>query len=238
MGHAADFVHALLETGLVTGEVVANQLAIPGTQKVACMFTGAAWAEVVDHSPKCRERRGAVSPDISAMSFLLPGFQHLHWRFVGADNRGDIELHRRAGKSIPLGWAVDEDGQPITDPTAAMAGAMLTFGGHKGAALAAMVELMAGAPIGDMTSKDSMTFDGGVGATPCHGELIIAVNPSLLGGTNSEAGVESAERMFDDIVTHGARLPSQRRFEARRRSHAAGVSVSSQLLADIHRLLD
>lgn len=152
--------------------------------------------------------------------------------------RGDIELHRRAGKPIPPGWAVDSDGQPTTDPAAAMAGAMLTFGGHKGSALAAMVELMAGALIGDLTSKDSMTYDNGVGATPCHGELIIALSPALLGGAGSAAGVERAERMFDDIVGQGARLPSQRRFEARRRSHADGVRVPAKLLADIHRLLD
>ena len=36
---------------------------------------------------------------------------------------------------------------------------MLTFGGHKGSALAAMVELIAGPLIGDMTSKESLAYD-------------------------------------------------------------------------------
>lgn len=75
------------------------------------MFTGTAWAEIVDHSPKCRERRGAISPDIRAVSFLLSGCQHLHWRFVGVDNplsqdgfsqRINQRLQLHAGLSYPL----------------------------------------------------------------------------------------------------------------------------------------
>jgi LDH2 family malate/lactate/ureidoglycolate dehydrogenase len=38
----------------------------------------------------------------------------------------------RDGKSIPAGWAVDKEGTPTTDPAAAMKGALLPFGGHKG----------------------------------------------------------------------------------------------------------
>ncbi|WP_422666694.1 hypothetical protein [Burkholderia mallei] len=38
---------------------------------------------------------------------------------------------------------------------------MRTFGGHKGSALAAMIELLAGALIGDMTSAESLAFDEG-----------------------------------------------------------------------------
>ncbi len=66
--------------------------------------------------------------------------------------RGEIELHRRAGKSLPEGWAVDADGNPTTDPEAALAGAMLPFGGHKGSAIGTMIELLAGIMIGDLTS--------------------------------------------------------------------------------------
>ena len=49
MGHAADFGDAQLEAGLVAGEVVTDQLAVPGVQEVTRMFAGTAGAEVVDH---------------------------------------------------------------------------------------------------------------------------------------------------------------------------------------------
>ncbi|SDV48825.1 Ldh family oxidoreductase [Chitinasiproducens palmae] len=151
--------------------------------------------------------------------------------------RGDIELHRRAGKSIPLGWAVDEAGAPTTDPSAAMHGAMLTFGGHKGSALAAMVELLAGSLIGDLTSIESQKFDEGAGATPCHGELLIAFDPEVFGAGRRAEGDAYAEELFAAIVGQGARLPSQRRFEARARSETNGVFVSAQLLADVEALI-
>lgn len=50
MRHAADFGDTQLEAGLVAGEVIADQRAVPGAQEVACVFTGAAGAEVVYHS--------------------------------------------------------------------------------------------------------------------------------------------------------------------------------------------
>jgi LDH2 family malate/lactate/ureidoglycolate dehydrogenase len=147
--------------------------------------------------------------------------------------RGDIELHAREGKPIPPHWAIDRDGQPTTDARAALEGAMQTFGGHKGSALAAMVELLAGALIGDLTSMESQAFDEGAGASPCHGELVIAIDPQRFLGSDYAAGQARAERLFDAIVDQGARLPSQRRFEARERSERYGVRVPRALYDDV-----
>lgn len=152
--------------------------------------------------------------------------------------RGDIELHAKQGKPIPSHWAIDVDGQPTTDPKVALQGAMRTFGGHKGSALAAMVELLVGALIGDMTSQESMEFDDGVGATPCHGELVIAFDPKVFLGDDLGAGLARGERMLDAIVAQGARLPSQRRFDARARSIANGVRIPRPLYEEILALLD
>ncbi|KVE37610.1 Ldh family oxidoreductase [Burkholderia sp. BDU5] len=152
--------------------------------------------------------------------------------------RGDIELHAKADKPIPPHWAIDANGEPTTDPKAALQGAMRTFGGHKGSALAAMVELLGGALIGDMTSLESMAFDDGVGATPCHGELVVAFDPKVFLGDDFDAGLARGERMLDAIVAQGARLPSQRRFDARARSVANGVRIPVRLHDEILALLD
>ncbi|MDF1585690.1 Ldh family oxidoreductase [Marinimicrococcus flavescens] len=152
--------------------------------------------------------------------------------------RGDIALHKLAGKPIPLGWGIDQAGQPTTSAAAALAGAMLPFGGYKGSALATMVELLAGPLIGDLTSMESTAFDGGVNAAPCHGELIIALDPAFLGGGRTAAGHQGAEALFAAITGQGARLPSQRRYEARERSMKDGVRVSRALHERIIALLD
>lgn len=156
---------------------------------------------------------------------------------TSAAARGEIELHRRAGKPIPLGWAIDSDGNDTTDATKAMEGAMLTFGGHKGSALSAMIELMAGPLIADMTSAESMAFDDGAGVAPCHGELILALDPKVFLGGGMEEHMRRAEDMFAAITAQGARLPSQRRYEARARSEGRGIPVQASLLEELKAML-
>lgn len=147
--------------------------------------------------------------------------------------RGDLELHRRADKPLPAGCGVDLEGEPSTDPLAVAKGAMLAFGGHKGSALSTMVELMAGALIGDWMSRESQAFDEGAGATPCHGELILAFDPSALGGADAALQAQKAEDLLESIGSQGARLPSERRFAARERSRAEGIAVPAKLYQDI-----
>lgn len=151
--------------------------------------------------------------------------------------RGDIELHRRAGKPIPEGWGIDAEGRPSTDAAAVLQGAMLTFGGHKGSALAAMVELIAGPLIGDLTSAESLAFDAGSQSSPYHGELIIALDPQRFLGAASEQHLARAEALFESIQGQGARLPSQRRFAARARSTEQGVQIPRALYDDLKALI-
>ncbi|KAF0863381.1 Ldh family oxidoreductase [Pseudomonas sp. LD120] len=173
-----------------------------------------------------------------AFAWPRPGGNPFVFDFAtSAIARGDIELHARQGKPIPSHWAIDAQGQPTTDARAALQGAMQTFGGHKGSALAAMIELLAGALIGDLTSVESMAFDQGVGATPCHGELVLAFDPKVFLGEGYQQGLERAEGLFAAIAQQGARLPSQRRFEARARSLEQGVQVPRALWNDIQALL-
>lgn len=151
-----------------------------------------------------------------------------------AASRADIALHRQAGKSIPEGWGLDGDGQPTTDPAAVLAGAMLPFGGHKGSAIATMIELLAGPFIGDRTSHQSAQFDQNSNAAPCHGELIIALDPALLASPDNMA---AADRMLDAIADQGARLPGTRRHATRDRNLRDGIPVSQALYQRIRDLM-
>ncbi len=174
-----------------------------------------------------------------AFGWPRPGHQPYVFDFAtSAVARGEIELHRRAGKPIPPGWGIDEAGAPTTDAEAALAGAMLTFGGHKGSALATMVELIAGPLIGDLTSRESLAADDGARASPIGGELVIALDPAGFLGAAVMRHLGRAEALFDAIAAQGARLPSERRYAARARSLAHGVDVPRALLDDVRALLD
>ena len=66
--------------------------------------------------------------------------------------RGNIIAAQKKGEKIPEGWALDPAGNPTTDASQALLGTVLTMAGHKGYALALLVEVlssvMSGAAIG------------------------------------------------------------------------------------------
>jgi LDH2 family malate/lactate/ureidoglycolate dehydrogenase len=58
--------------------------------------------------------------------------------------RGKIRIAEKRGEKIPLGYALDADGRPTTDPTAALAGVVLPIGGPKGSGLAMLMDIFCG----------------------------------------------------------------------------------------------
>ncbi|AQU81534.1 MULTISPECIES: Ldh family oxidoreductase [unclassified Halomonas] len=150
--------------------------------------------------------------------------------------RGDIELHHRENKPIPEGWGIDRLGQHSQNPADVLDGALLTFGGHKGSALSIMIELIAGPLIGDLTSAESLAYDEGAGASPYHGELILAMDPERFLGSTLEDYMARAEDLFSSIIAQGARLPSQRRYTARQRTQKEGISIPESLYQELSRL--
>ena len=71
--------------------------------------------------------------------------------------RGKIHVAERDGLPIPEGWAIDAQGRPTTDAVAALAGSLLPAAGHKGLALAMIVEVLAGA----LTGARPLLSEGG-----------------------------------------------------------------------------
>jgi LDH2 family malate/lactate/ureidoglycolate dehydrogenase len=151
--------------------------------------------------------------------------------------RGEIELYRRSGRELPTGWAVDPDGQPTVDPAAALAGAMLPFGAHKGSAIGAMIELLGAVMIGDRTSTEALAELGSIALLPTHGELVIAFSLERFSAGRSGNPIDRAEVLFDAILGQGARLPSQRRFSARAKALKEGITLSEAEAAELDRFM-
>ena len=81
---------------------------------------------------------------------------------------GKLILAQKLGKEIPIGWALDKDGKPATDPAAGRAGSLIPIGGPKGSGLALIVEVLCGILTGAGTAThlhDLYKFDApqGVG---------------------------------------------------------------------------
>jgi len=147
--------------------------------------------------------------------------------------RGKVMVAAKQGEAIPLGWALDADGQATTDAQAALAGSMLPIGAAtstKGAMLALVVELLVTALIGGRYGFEASSFFVDEGNRPGIGQAFIVIDPGALAGSDSffdRIEVLLAEMQRDD----GVRLPGARREALRRRAEAEGLEVADTMLA-------
>ncbi|OGA52998.1 MAG: sulfolactate dehydrogenase [Betaproteobacteria bacterium RIFCSPLOWO2_12_FULL_62_58] len=147
--------------------------------------------------------------------------------------RGEVMVHAQQGKPIPTGWALDKDGQPTNDPQAALAGSMLPAGGHKGAGIALLVDIMAAGMTGANFSFNAASFADNNGGPPRTGQFFIALDPSVFVGA---AFSERLETLFTAILNQpGTRLPGDKRNANRARTARDGISIKRALYDDIVR---
>ena len=149
--------------------------------------------------------------------------------------RGKVMNAKKTGQFIPEGWALDKDGQPTTDPNAALdGGTMVPIGEAKGTALALMVEILAASLTGANTSADMPSFFASSGPSANAGQFLIAIKPNDISDFTSRI-----EALLNDISeTPGARLPGTRRIEMRKQARVEGLNVASQYIAGIQAMLD
>jgi (2R)-3-sulfolactate dehydrogenase (NADP+) len=147
--------------------------------------------------------------------------------------RGKLMVAAKEGRSIPLGWALDAEGQPTTDPKAGLAGSMLALGAAsspKGAMLALVVELLVTALIGGRFGFEASSFFVDAGNRPGIGQAFIVIDPGALAGR--AAYLERIEVLLAEmLIDEGVRLPGARRAALLRRAQADGIEVADALVA-------
>jgi len=148
--------------------------------------------------------------------------------------RGKIMLMAKEGKPIPLGWAVDKDGNPTTDAQAALTGSLTAIGGVKGTALALMVEALCVALTGAALSCENDSYFE-AGNKPRIGHAILAINPQVLAG--ADAYYSRIEDMISAMLTDAdVRLPGARRQLATARAQAEGLNIADGLHQELLKL--
>jgi (2R)-3-sulfolactate dehydrogenase (NADP+) len=147
--------------------------------------------------------------------------------------KSEVMRRKRAGASIPEGWAFGPDGAPTTDPDVALKGTMAPSGGYKGFGTGLMVELLAAAASGAVLGLDASPFSGPAGGPPRTGQFFIAIDA---GASSGDAFGNRVARLVEAIATQeGARVPGGARKAVRQRA-SNGVAVSADLLAQIKTL--
>ena len=127
---------------------------------------------------------------------------------------GEVQIAKREGHKVPLGTGLTKDGKETTDPgEIADGGVILPFGGYKGSSIAMMVELLAGALIGENFSFETAAKDNNDGGPPSGGEFIIAISPEKISGKGWD---KHADEFFNKMsAMDGVRLPGERRHKNR-----------------------
>ena len=127
---------------------------------------------------------------------------------------GEVQVAAREGHKVPLGTGLNKDGKETTDPNEiANGGVILPFGGYKGSGIAMMVELLAGALVGDNFSFETAAKDNNDGGPPSGGEFILAFSPGKLSDSDWD---KHADEFFNKMKSmEGVRLPGERRHKNR-----------------------
>lgn len=137
----------------------------------------------------------------------------------------NIRKAAQEGRDIPEGWALDAEGRPTTDAKAAVKGALLAFGGNRGANIALMVEVLAAGISGANWSLDAPGFTSG-SQSPGSGLFVLALAPNLIDPDFSQRMAAQVERLSGE---YGVHIPGLSKVAARKRSERDGLVIPTAL---------
>jgi len=142
-----------------------------------------------------------------------------------------VSVRRAAeeGRVLPEGWAIDRDGKPTTDPAAALRGALLAFGGTRGANIALMVEVLSAGVTGANWSLDSPSFSEGPDS-PGAGMMVIALQPVFFAPDFGLRLKAQLDRLADE---HGVYIPGRARAARAAAARMEGLTLQRALLERI-----
>lgn len=156
---------------------------------------------------------------------------------TGLVSMGKIHDHANRGAAIPLGWALDENGDPTTDASAAKKGAIAPFGGAKGYALGIAFEVLVASLAASAIGTDVKGTLDSVNVSN-KGDLFIVIAPP-----HAEAAKALVTDYLDSIRAaapadpeHPVLAPGDRAHKVRAQSEKRGVYLDDGLWADLQKL--
>jgi len=154
--------------------------------------------------------------------------------------RGKIYLARNKHLPIPLGWAINNAGEPTTDPQEAIDGIILPMAEHKGYAIAAMVDVLSGVLTGSGFLSSVHSPYKTAEKSNC-GHLMIALNieafqPLAQFNTRMEEFADEIKAVptakgFDEVF-----YPGEIEFNNNLKNRKEGIQLPEDTLADLKRI--
>jgi L-2-hydroxycarboxylate dehydrogenase (NAD+) len=159
-----------------------------------------------------------------------------------AASHGTIKVARQEGRPMPVGWVVDPDGRPITDPNRADDGYLVPIGGYKGTGLTIAIGLLAGVLNGAAFGREVVDHRADPVTPTNTGQLIVVFRADLFrpfsdvladltrqleslrrsGGPVRLPGDEAA-RLEEENLRKGVELPAEVRAALNTEASLAGI---------------
>lgn len=148
---------------------------------------------------------------------------------------GKVKVAAQKGESIPEGWMIDRQGNPITDPQKSSEGSLLPIGGYKGYGLAVMIGLLAGALNNAAVGKGTIDFNAHHDLITNTGQTIIAIDPGAFGDKDAFIGrvIDLVEDLKSSSTLPGVneiRVPGEGAAKIMVERSKSGIPVSPELL--------
>jgi LDH2 family malate/lactate/ureidoglycolate dehydrogenase len=156
---------------------------------------------------------------------------------------GKVKTKAQRGETMPEGWMIDRQGNPLTDPKRADDGFLLPIGGYKGYGLALMFGLLAGTLNGAAMGRDVVDFNKD-DVTPTNtGHAIVAISLAAFGD------VAGFKQRVDELVrdlraskrlpgVDAIRLPGEGSHAARAERAQRGIPLPPALMQALTSLAD
>jgi L-2-hydroxycarboxylate dehydrogenase (NAD+) len=89
---------------------------------------------------------------------------------------GKVRLKAQRGEAMPVGWMIDRQGKPLTDPRRADEGHLLPIGDYKGYGLSLIIALLAGALNRAAVGREVIDFVKETGKATNTGQAVMALS--------------------------------------------------------------
>ncbi len=149
--------------------------------------------------------------------------------------KSKINEIRKQGGVIPKGWAVDENGNPTTDPVSAIRGMVLPMAGHKGSAIAIAIDIIAGVLSGAGYQNQINRFYSENNNCMNVGQCFIVIDPVMV---LDEAFYNKVDDYIDQIHLSGEHVfyPGEIENDNYKCAISIGVEVPEEAVKELTRL--
>jgi (2R)-3-sulfolactate dehydrogenase (NADP+) len=165
------------------------------------------------------------------MSFAVPGpggkIAFLIDQSSSAVTWTAVKRASEENRAIPLGWALDVNGKPTTDPHEGLEGSMAPAGGTRGFGQGLIVEVMCAALAASFRGPQMNSFTDNKGKSIGCGQFFIAISPKLFAPGSFDRQIKALTKSI--TAQEGARMPNARRVENQKRLKREGLTIEAAL---------